>query len=672
MDKDIMKKPSVLADRMNQFLLQLGTRKEKRDDILRTVLKEEGAEEIVICFQKAYKLVSDLNEKPAVEESGKILLHPEDRQLHALILSLPLQARTALILSRFHQVEMQDIAVVMNTTPSDAEICLEDAEEKLINELHELDGQCFTNNELRRLLTFLLHSYKTIKYSDGIVKPADEKTVKPEAGKQDSEEFRFKEQEKPSSKWPLAAAGGFMLLAIGAALLNNPTPTVQDNEIAQAEEEKIDKHAQEQLDDLSAQLGLSFAETSNLTYVQKAMYIYTAKQDEEELDELLVTPLQFLNKQPEIQGIKNELDMTFQSLATAEEYLLLAQEVQAAYENKLEAYTEELEKFEEADISQFSFSPEASSLLKKIEGNGYNAVADLKHKTFSVAIGGNAFEEAAREKLVPAYYDYVDELKNFPYIKDGHSQLSVEEASVKLFQMEDKLKNMVDDFSWENKWLVEYEQLLSYVIKGTAKEPVFTEDGELKEEVKAVWEQAISGDKPGTYGTSRTIRFYYNELEKHDFKRFDQWKSLTASIKDVSIMRSLMRTPDLTGLDPELNEIYHLYNQSDDDREISQLNPVQIAKLYFHALRYDDYETMYHLTASKKERPSMEAFVENSKQQREEYPDISTMTEIVEEGRDKGIVTLRVSFSEGEDISLSLKEEGIVWKVLNFPLKKDN
>ncbi|MDG5471819.1 sigma-70 family RNA polymerase sigma factor [Jeotgalibacillus sp. ET6] len=689
---------------INQFLFQMGLNSTHRNIVIKrafkeirnTYLDEPPGRRRVLLYKKAAVTIQQNIEHQEHNESDEIFVHLEDRELHELLQKLPEGHRAAVVLTAFHKMSLNEISIILQMPEAETEGAVKEGKKKLIHKLEEMDGERISEENLDKLLGFLLYSYNKIPLSVDVSELVEE----PAAHSEEVNHVPFYR-----SKWALSLSG---LLIAGLIVLFLAQPSSDSSvepEMSSAENnreivlsvkdgetidslEELGAEVEDRMQKLEADLGLSEGELYQVEYIQKAINQIQAFLQRNQLAEegelnpfeiqdalnRLVTPLTYV--QQEEFSSRDEYALAIHSDMITKQYLEMAESLMEQYDTALEEYESELEGLGDQPIEDFSFSPEAAALLDKIAQNGYETVVTPDQNQFELSIGGEKFSEVAElqigsGKINNAYIEYIRIMREkLPFVEAEQLQLSMEQVPDVLLEAERLLKGMMYTEPLAEELLSQHELLLEFLVKDSASNSIFTEEGMLMPDVKAVWETLIGEEKLRTYASSRYVHQFYAELEENDFRKPQEWQSFQSEQGTSPVLGYMVNGPDsgLFPLNDELNQLYNQYQAEKESTLLSGLTEKETMQMYLNAISIGDLETLYSLFAETEDRPDREAFLRETNRENLYNQDLTGVAEITEIGSSEGIKQMIIVLSDGALSSsqkvIPLKEENGSWKIV--------
>ncbi|MCZ8535189.1 hypothetical protein [Psychrobacillus psychrodurans] len=208
--------------------------------------------------------------------------------------------------------------------------------------------------------------------------------------------------------------------------------------------------------------------------------------------------------------------------------------------------------------------------------------------------------------LDPISTGYLQMMAQEPFTYAWELLYPMNETAQTLLDMEDY---MLDEYVNEEEYGGDimdtyYISVFYFLVKGTEENPVFDENGMVKEEYREIWNMMRNEDKisPSPYLLTPIVA----DFEKSGWKKSEEWDDLTYG--DIENALHLAKTGDLEqfmpqGLEVQVDDefvqrvhaLYKSFAGTHNQTALKEATPEEIVGLYYYSIQLKDYETQYEL-----------------------------------------------------------------------------
>ncbi|MDZ5713653.1 hypothetical protein [Jeotgalibacillus haloalkalitolerans] len=628
---------------INDFLFAAGMKKEDRAVVIQTAFSV-SEEEQVDAITKEIEQV-----KPA--DHSDYFQHEEDEELWQEVKELQAEDRVALLLPFFSERFSQS----------------DPALELLKNRMEERIGYELRTSQLTQMLQMMVEEVKK--------RPPEELTVdEPEPDKA-SEPLK---NSTPVNKWVWLAAGIFVIVS-GILLFQNPgqqagetTFAPMENEgLLEKELEMLNQTVDNEIESLSEELGLSTEAVWQLEFVSNVLgqvnslqemveYAETTEEKTSTLSEIrrtaqlvsarLNTPIVRLEDAASLVAANTTFGILEANDNLLSRFTYDSAGIIELYENALTEYENELNELD-TQISDFRFSNNAQALIDKMNQNGFEVTVLPERQSFDVNYGENAISRVMSGLLTEEYLDIIQEQKVQPYIDDaGETAYTYSQQADKLLQTEGLLARSAGTETLSSELLYHHTQLFQYFLRD-----ITDESGQLRSEVREVWEQMMTPENQENYTVARYIGEVYEAFEQNDFMISDEVRSVRDNYTIVPVSYRIRKADTYFPLNDTLQERYNMLNAFGEDQDISFFLPREAVQLYINSLVLYNQEVAAMMTVPETFEIADEGNWSGITMQANEITSIQTEYE-----NGKAIVTLSgENFTERQIV---MQEINGVWK----------
>lgn len=576
----------------------------------------------------------------------------EDLELHNAIQKLPVSERLAFLLVHFHSKNYLEAGLILNQPAASVESAIGSAEENIRK---NISGRF--DSDMKQRLDLLAKSYNRIQFPESQGNQGEELLVADEP----EEELGHSERTPVNRKTIaiLAGASLFLSAVIGASFLFNDQPA--GNQQTAAEDENITTVSKAMVQNWEAEyeeirasaperLGLPAETFEQLEYVRKADALKERTFSRQNVKQLKDDPERM---QEQVDLLMLSIDTPKGMLDSVEDNTLLTSEVSKflwIYTEKtdqlmtiadglLKEYKDELSDAEvngELSAEKLSYSrgdypEEIEKLTKALSEYTLNYTVHPNDNRFRTIRDVNKFFAIHPFSSDTLSSYYLDILRNAPLYDETGLLWPVEDLPYSLLPMAEFLSVPNVDPGLKEKVELVFIHTFHSLVKGDGHTEVFDSNGVVKEEFQIAWERMLQvNNNPLTYLMLPIVE----EFEASGWKEsvhFDQFafQEITHAIDLESKDELVEKLPngnlevkpvsqDMQGYDySDIKPLYDAFSSSHELSLLSGVPPMEIIKLYHYANKIEDIETMWHLTADDKLKPSLEEYTKRWKKRPE-------------------------------------------------------
>ncbi|MFB1082448.1 hypothetical protein [Jeotgalibacillus sp. JSM ZJ347] len=601
--------------------------------------------------EKIIQLIIEKGQGVATLKHSDIFIHNEDEEVWYEVSRLDMYDRVFVLMPYF------DGTADMNETSFNL---LKDRVESRL-------GYDITNEQLDQMLKMMVEEVK---------KRAPEDLPAPE--KQSAEPPEPVKNRTQISKWVWVAAGLFVIIS-GVLLFQNPGQQegettfapMESQSFLEGELDSLNQLIDEEIESLSVELGLSTEAVWQLEFVSNVLaqlnsieeYIEYAESEEERTSALgeirrteqlissrLMTPVRRLEDAASRVSVNTSYGILEVNDNLLSRFTYDASGMIELYENTLSPYEEELSGLD-TQLSDFTFSDDAQGLIEKIEANGFEVTILPDRQSFDVNYGEAFIDRAMNGFLTDEYLDIIQEQKKQPYIQeDDETAYTYEQQAVKLLQTEELLARSAGTETLSSELLYHHTQLFQYFLRD-----ITDESGQLRSEVKAVWEAMSSEDQQRKYTVARYIKSIYAAFEENNFMISEEVRSVRDRYTVVPVSFRIRKADAYFPLSETMRAKYNMLNAFKDEKDISYLLPKEAAMLYINGLVLNNQEAAASMSVPETFESADKGDWSNVSMQANEITSIQT-----EYANETAIVT--VTGENFEERQIVMREINGVWK----------
>ncbi|MDN3439371.1 hypothetical protein QMA04_14865 [Planococcus sp. APC 3900] len=589
------------------------------------------------------------------DSNQAILGFPEDNELHSELQKLESDQKIPLVLAVFHNCTKTDIATVMGMPESQATRSVEQGLATLEQTFH------YSKQQLLLRLEMLQKSYRRFEPPKpaGLQKPieigvpladdASAKTVVPRP-------FRRK------TAVLLGGAGLFIASIIGISFMmdDQQTKTAGTTEWQQVETVTEDMMAdwKRQYESVKAsspeRLGMSPEQYGKLDYVKQAdaemERVFSDRavdslEGDPEAMQLAVEQILWQIETPRGMALSLGASHPLPSEEVNEflrNYTAKATELQHFADNILLNYQEELETTavmgelspEKLRAQPDVFPEELRLLVEALPEYALFPFVDMEREHFRTVRDVNYLQQQQPFIGHPYAGQYLQMWSEEPYFNDNGFLVPLENVPQKLIFMEMALLDEWGETSLFDGTEVAYQQVFWQMMKGNDNSPVFDDQGKVKNEYRAAWNNAASSNPMAFLllpildemeASGWTASAHYDELQFHDILdalEMEKAGSLAGRLPngDLELEEEFV---DLQDFDySRINPLYESFRASYDLQILAGVPPLDVLFMYHYANEINDRDTLWHLLADSPLKPPLAAF-------KEQWQNIPKLTENV-------------------------------------------
>ncbi|MGR3765547.1 hypothetical protein [Rossellomorea sp. NS-SX7] len=211
------------------------------------------------------------------------------------------------------------------------------------------------------------------------------------------------------------------------------------------------------------------------------------------------------------------------------------------YEEKLQTYKDWWKPhIENGKINMKSlnspqpYPSEFRMLLGGITNNAVKLTYNEKEDTLETSIDFEYVNMISGDALPDVYVSYM-KTRESSVLKAGEFTTGWKEAGDRLMLFEQILKELPEDSRFRNEVELEYDLLYQYYVNGGVNQPIFTETGKLKPEVREAYEYLV--ENYPTYKSAESLQGVLNELRESNGVKPERWVQHTPVIISSEVGR---------------------------------------------------------------------------------------------------------------------------------------
>ncbi|MFD1927572.1 RNA polymerase sigma factor [Sporosarcina siberiensis] len=539
--------------------------------------------------------------QPTSTAQENLFSFEEDAELHQDIGKLDANIRIPIILSKFHDFNFEEIAIVLNTTEKEVSTWIDQAEQSL--QLNHFDKR----------LELLNKSYNRLPIQFKEERITESKTVS-----------KIEAKTSKSIRWAVALSTLLAGILITSFFTMNKAETIKTSDSEYAVEytklrdaykealmltnERFDKLAFIQSADKQMQVFLE-SEKNDLLEVGESDYEYI-------LNELKI-PSQMLKDFPTSYSLMSDEDKSIEFLSS---YRKKSKDIISIYSEVLWDYRLDVESFETVGYGNkaeqmIKFSDELPEELKSVVATMHDHSITLREDKATGKIEPHLFLTAMYQDIIYSLHDnvhgYALFIVNEPYLFEEIMKLSYAESFYHLLTMQDTLEKVKqDDYLYPDMY-EEYVELFYKFVKGSKDLNVFDGRGIVKNEFKQTWQRY--SEMYGAHPTNYLFTPIVEEMEATGWKASKSWDEFDRSKIEEAL--KLSKSDELEeimyGKPPHIDDDFVVLTNESFAKEVKQLydtfkssydilvfkgkSPIYTVGVYDYANELNDPETMYHL-----------------------------------------------------------------------------
>lgn len=658
--------------------------------LMKTYVNEDSVQlelyKIAIKKFSSFELISPI-------PSG-ILTFEEDEQLHHQIIQLTRREKLMFILSQFHGMNDEEVAMIIG-------IPVDDARRSLTAAFDQLDGE-----NLEKRLEFLERSYRRIR-------PSFRKEMVFQGPVESLTEVRFEKKsitKKALFSWIAGVLLLITLLTISVVTSEEYKKSSDEkylvrltasfeNEMAtkfmtlglvepKGEEQELygDMHGQDgrqQFEQLTKKLQkqLTNNEKINRENVQQQYGEIMGNMEfpSEMVAKLLKKPLTDDRASSEV-FIKAYINKTNW---ISDLYRIALDEHNGVITEKLEKGTIDIEKLL---LKKNTYSEELRGILGAMEGQNLGLFNDSENYFYPIYLKSDV-SLAIRDSIHEDFRGYMTFLEKNPFNSwsDG-SRYSLEETIDYIVELENTLLvEQQEDLPYQNVLAFYNDQFYEGFIRNEDGR-LTGSDGKLRKEYRSAWKKLANGveNSPTAYIMQQIVK----EMEESDWetsdslakleyhhlyeavdlaKRGDLQKFTLENVTQESGNEVVVNDPEYI---QEVETTYVKFSKEHKLSTLSDVKPLVVFGVYLYANEQGDPKTMWHLTNDESISLTEEEFITNWKKQK--Y-DIGQADTLFATGSNtlNGVPIVPISYNKGEyviyDGWLIWDEEVEIWLIETAP-----
>jgi hypothetical protein len=180
------------------------------------------------------------------------------------------------------------------------------------------------------------------------------------------------------------------------------------------------------------------------------------------------------------------------------------------------------------------YPPEFRTLLGGMTSNAVKLTYNKKQGVLETSIDLEYVNMISNNALPEVYVSYI-QTKQSPVLTAGEFTTGWKEAGDRLMMLEDMLKKLPEDSRFRNEVKLEYELIYQHFVNGGVNQPIFTESGKLKPEVREGYEYVV--ENYSSYKTAESLQQVLNELRKSNFVKTENWVQHTPVIISSEVQK---------------------------------------------------------------------------------------------------------------------------------------
>ncbi|WKA56054.1 hypothetical protein [Planococcus shixiaomingii] len=584
-------------------------------------------------------------------DDKQILRFEEDREIHLLIQELDEEVRIPLVLFYFHNKSIDELGDLLELPSHLVDNSIKEAIVTLQGKMHLQNRE-----QVEKRLEFLGASYSRFTPS------FNEEELFAEQETETSIEKAAVEPKAPVQKRTVAVIGLsslFLLGVIGASFAMNDdnvettAAAVEDGEINKATVKAWKAEYKKIKESSPERLGITPKVYEKLEFVQRAdekfektlkkSNIKKFEDDPEALREQVAklmlaieTPKGMLETLNQTTMEESETAEFMQSFALKTKELMgLADAVLLEHEDALSnAFSHGEFSAESIRVHKEKYPKEVGALVDSLNESMLFIQPHPTEKRFLTRRNMELFYSNQLYMQDIFGYQYIALLEGEPYFDEEDLLLPVEEMAFHLTQIE---RYLVDAAKNSNKAFDEFEEIFYQAfwltLKGSEANPVFGSDGVVKENYQEAWNNLISDaanplvfvmlpiiEEMEASGWRKSA--HYDALAYPDISaalKMEQNGELAAKLPngDVKIKPAFVDMKDFSY--DQTKKLYSKFAANHDKSILKDVPPLDVLFMYHYANKIKDSETMWHLLAEDKLKPSIKEYKKEWKQQ----PDIT-------------------------------------------------
>lgn len=621
-----------LIEELRRFAYQNGMAAEQTDIFTRQVQERAGKMDTKDDPKlKLYRAAAkQLAQFPDLQNDGSLIGFQEDRESHLALQSLPVNKRMAVVLHLVNGLEISFASRALQLEEQEMLGYIDSAKSELAKTLAIEDQQ-----ELTKRLEFLDKSIKRVKLPDREA-PIEESPAADELQKEQAPKVK-----KPAI-WLVAASIALLAGVVGASFFFDsfrlPSASeASEGQLTQEMADEMEQQYEETRENAKQRLGAEEKQFAEFTFVANAdqekdeLFSRSELQQHKDDAELFTQQMEeliWMIETPKGMGesLANSGHMPIDEMDRFMElYLMKTNELQDFAENILKDNEEQLpaasEHYGEPQLL-IEDIPDASAELEQLlaawpeYGLRFRLTDPDRMHLLTKDI--EQLQQLPQFQTHPFAGMYLPLFMFHPYFDE---QGWLVEPNHLIGAFDAMLYLLIDeptDSALKTEIEVMYEQIFWQITKGSDSE--IYEEGTVKPEIRKLWKTLSSYDPlaaillpvidemedSGWQQSDSLDRLEYGD--SLEMLKLEQQGELSSTLPngDFPLESELV---DLADFDYDrVKELYARFKQSYDMDLLAGVQPLDVYFLYFYANQEKDPETMYHLLADSKLKPSLEQY----------------------------------------------------------------
>lgn len=241
-----------------------------------------------------------------------------------------------------------------------------------------------------------------------------------------------------------------------------------------------------------------------------------------------------------IRSLKGEVTM-LKAEAWTKEFMEKQTGLLPIYEEKLQENKEWWKPhIENGEINMKSLNAaqpyprEFRMMLGGITNNAIKLTYNEKEDTLETSIDLEYVSMLSNNALPDVYVSYM-QTRQASVLNAGEFTTGWKEAGDRLMLLEQILKKLPEDSQFRNEVNLDYDLLYQHFVNGGVNQPIFTESGKLKPEVREGYEYVV--ENYTSYKTAESLQQVLNELRKSNFVKPENWVQHTPVIISSEVQK---------------------------------------------------------------------------------------------------------------------------------------
>jgi len=695
-EKDAFEKcMDIYSEDIERFAIQYGCTLQQAADVaektfrtLHNELDSLGIGDSLVCalYKNALKIL--VYAQPIDSPNEAIFRFKEDQELHDHIVQLEKRKKISFILSKFHEMDDEEIATIMDTTAETVEQAITDASRDV------------GDAQLDKRVEFINKSYGRIKSSFR----KDQVFAKPKKELQATGKVKQSISKKSMISW---IAGTLILLS----LLIVPVVTSEEYKMASDEKylERLGASFEKEIGNRYTELGFKESNEEDMVEFNPNQYGKKQRDDFESMVHRYnkdLTKTGTLNKKK----IRKEYRKIIKSLE------LPSVMTARLFKNPLTDDIEKSDEFMKRYLEQFTVIQnsyymvlingskfiEAAVIDGELDIDKFMEKKDTYPEELQLALDGmikqNIYPESIknwgaiapvfkknkvsakiRSSIHPDLGGFLTVMEVVPLLNYPGLAHSLSDSIDYLLEIEKTLlaTTLNDEATNHLSWT--YSELFHEISGGAEPDNILGSDGKVKDEFREGWKRiASAGESSPTAFIMQTI---ISEMEATDWTKskslnrlmvFDVKQALElakagkletfgiSGIIQTEMGMEIVTLPN-PSFENVVQETYYSFSLYHDLSKLKGVSPLVIIGVYFYANDQEDPETMWHLYSKKKNVVQLEEFVDEWS-----HLDIDIYSLDSLQFEDRGEMAGSIGFLRGNSISFGTQmalNEDYVWEI---------